>query len=795
MSFTAEQKSQLAKLMATENLTVQHQKIHTAKFDPINRVLYLPIWQNMSGDLYDLLTGHEVGHALYTPAEGWHTAATDKTKPKSYKNFLNVVEDARIEKKVKRRYPGLKTGFLRAYNELFDRDFFGIKNRSVNGMAFIDRLNIFTKSQYTANWIEFKPEEKVFIEKISNIETWDDVVKLTDEIFEYSKGEQFEMQNYDFDYDPSEFDQDGYESEECECSDSNSDDDGEEENGQKQKNAKTSVESDDGDEGESAEDLDASADGEESDSGQSEEFDDDDNGSSINREKESRTSSEDQFVPECVTDEEFRKRENLLLDEKSKRYLYLNVPKVNLETVITPYARVIEQMEDYYFANNDNYIRFEKERAKQLVADFKNRNERFIGLLVKEFEMRKAAKAFSKSRICDTGDIDINKLSSYKFDDNIFRKVMLTPKGKSHGLVLLLDKSGSMSDNMPGSIEQILVLAMFCRKVNIPFIVYGFGCSESAFNADHKKHYSEHRSFSQNNGELSLADVYLREYLNSSMSNFDFNRAVRSMLVLKAAFENRWIGKPVSEELSNTPLTQAIFASGEIMKRFRQKHNLDLASLVIVHDGDSDDTNRYNVMDDGHDEKLASSYSYRTPTNRIIQLGFNITYENVIVQDVSNKFNYKLQSISRYDPMLLCALEWFKKTTGSKVFGFFLTGSGRSAKMSIHHRYVSDDGLHFDVKRYQANQKRNYTEVSRIDEEVNTLAKKLKIEKFLACKTLGYNDFFIVAGGSDLNIDNEEIEVEGKVTASKLKNAFMKYNKKRLVNRVLVSRFIQGIAA
>jgi hypothetical protein len=85
--------------------------------------------------------------------------------------------------------------------------------------------------------------------------------------------------------------------------------------------------------------------------------------------------------------------------------------------------------------------------------------------------------------------------------------------------------------------------------------------------------------------------------------------------------------------------------------------------------------------------------------------------------------------------------------------------------------------------------------VSRIDEEVNTLAKKLKTEKFLACKTLGYNDFFIVAGGSDLNIDNEEIEVEGKVTASKLKNAFMKYNKKRLVNRVLVSRFIQGIAA
>ena len=34
---------------------------------------------------------------------------------------------------------------------------------------------------------------------------------------------------------------------------------------------------------------------------------------------------------------------------------------------------------------------------------------------------------------------------------------------------IAIDCSGSMSDNMAGSIEQILVLSMFCRKVNIPF--------------------------------------------------------------------------------------------------------------------------------------------------------------------------------------------------------------------------------------------------------------------------------------------------------------------------------------
>ena len=141
-TFTAEQKSQLAKLMATENLTVQHQKIRTARFDPQNRVLYLPIWQDMSGDLYDLLCGHEVGHALYTPAQGWHDAVVDTTKAKNYKSFLNVVEDARIEKKIKNKYPGIRTSFVRAYRELIEKDFFGTNDTDLNDLNFVTDYNI-----------------------------------------------------------------------------------------------------------------------------------------------------------------------------------------------------------------------------------------------------------------------------------------------------------------------------------------------------------------------------------------------------------------------------------------------------------------------------------------------------------------------------------------------------------------------------------------------------------------------------------------------------------------------------
>ena len=51
-------KSNLAKLLATENISVQHKKVDTAYFDVKNRILCLPIWkEEMPDDVYDLLVG------------------------------------------------------------------------------------------------------------------------------------------------------------------------------------------------------------------------------------------------------------------------------------------------------------------------------------------------------------------------------------------------------------------------------------------------------------------------------------------------------------------------------------------------------------------------------------------------------------------------------------------------------------------------------------------------------------------------------------------------------------------
>ena len=112
-------KGSLAKLLATENLTVEHCKCETASFDVKNRVLSLPLWI-ASESVYDMLVGHEVGHALFTPADGWESM-TDL--PKSY---VNILEDVRIEKSMKDKFPGLRKDFFKGYRELNQKDFFGI---------------------------------------------------------------------------------------------------------------------------------------------------------------------------------------------------------------------------------------------------------------------------------------------------------------------------------------------------------------------------------------------------------------------------------------------------------------------------------------------------------------------------------------------------------------------------------------------------------------------------------------------------------------------------------------------
>ena len=178
-----ESKEKLAKLLAIEDLDIQHQQVQTAMFDIKNRCLILPIWKDIPNYLYDLFVGHEVGHALFTPT---NPERLKKIIDKTSKDCVNVFEDARIEALIKRRYPGLKKQFFNGYNNLIERDFFGLSKRDINESGFLDRINIFFKVPQYGD-IVFNEDEQKIIERIKKAKSFKDVEEIAIDVYSYVK--------------------------------------------------------------------------------------------------------------------------------------------------------------------------------------------------------------------------------------------------------------------------------------------------------------------------------------------------------------------------------------------------------------------------------------------------------------------------------------------------------------------------------------------------------------------------------------------------------------------------------
>jgi len=239
-------------------------------------------------------------------------------------------------------------------------------------------------------------------------------------------------------------------------------------------------------------------------------------------------------------------------------------------------------------------------------------------------------------------------------------------------------------------------------------------------------------------------------------------------------------------------LLQAMIALEPITKQFRKVNNLDLVNLVVVHDGDADNTSRICQERD--------PYEWEKQGEKIMKpTGFNSSRENVFIKDYESKLQVKIESSvlnGFYDESFRIGIfDWFRAKTGAKIFGFFIAGQGRELRQALAHRYVNKDGKSINEmikEKYSSTHMMISPDKSDI---VKDIVAKMKSEKFVQSYNKGYESFFIVPGGSDLQIEDEELVVTGTVTANKLKTAFMKMNKKKAVNRVMVSRFIDGIAA
>lgn len=726
----------LARLLATENVTVTHKNAQTASFNVRDRVLTLPMWDDMDSNTYDHLVGHEVGHALYTPEDGWHDAVCSKGQ--AYKSFLNVVEDARIEKMIQARYPGLRRSFISSYKKMLSEGFFGGDIETINTFDLIDRINTYFKAGRSAG-IRIDRDEMIWVNEIENLETWEDVVDVTDRLFSFCKKKKDEELEQLEDFMSSPENQEEEEDEDSEYDAFDHEDD-----------------YDDEDSDSNSTDVEQASQQDESESVGSEEADEDEEPmnasdmSSSPEEKDEMISKTDKMLRKNIANEHG--------DNGDCTFRTIDISNAPINGRIISYKTIINDYmtpktpegERCYMSGE---IRMGLRIGQKMYRKFLLENKKTVNYMVKEFEMKKSAAAYSRQSISKTGVIDPVKMNSYLYNDDIFRKVSVTMDGKDHGMIMYMDWSGSMADDLNATISQLLNLVLFCKQVSIPFRVYAF--------TDRGNDISECDPSSNLNTDMNTTGYYegfrLLEMFNSEMNRNDFNKMSEIWLALSKCYSSHRSWTPPNDlMLGGTPLDECIVAALQIHDEFKAKTNVDIVNTIFLTDGES-----HPVLARTHEDERG----WHTRINNLYDnSGRRVLYLN----DPVTKKRYR---VSGYRDMGTATL--------LKIY------RERTKSVTVGYRIMSPSWGSF---KYQL--------PSSVSWSMGTdLCKKMRADRFVVLPpVLGYDRCFAIAGGRFLATSNGEIEVDSDASKAKIRTAFKKANNSRKGSRKLLSDLIETIS-
>ena len=382
--------------------------------------------------------------------------------------------------------------------------------------------------------------------------------------------------------------------------------------------------------------------------------------------------------------------------------------------------------------------------------------------MVKEFEMKKSADQYARAAVSKTGSLDMSKLHTYKYNEDLFKKVTTLPGATKHGMVMVLDWSGSMCENLKGTLAQLFNLIWFCRKVKIPFEVYAF--SDSRLSRQNLKI----QDFKVN--DIILNDFRLLNFFSNKMS-LSQEMDIMHALWMYASYWNR--GKDVSGyalnynanyDLGSTPLNEAIIAMMDIVPKFKTETRVQKVNTIFLTDGVSNSLRGafdYNLVTSGPDK------------GKHIKVDKSISYKSIVISDPVVGKTYEAKNRLEHTNKLIKALK--NRVEDMNVIGFFIAGSGRSGRVN---------------KRIIANITNEYDR-TKVMEKVKFLNKN----KYLAVTQCGYDEYYILPGGNSLNVENENLS-DDLVGASKakLKTAFGKSMKGKIESRQLLNKFVKLVA-
>ena len=764
-----EHQRQLAKLLAKENIRVRQGNYKTAFFDVKNRVLGLPTWNLKSKDVSDLLVGHEIGHARWTPEDGIEQYHKRFGKEAPF-DIANIVEDIRIERRILVAFPGLVSSFTKGYTYLLENDFFGkFEDGDMGKLNFIDRLNLKGKLRHLIN-IEFDEWETEIYNKCMRAETYEEVLDICGEIIEKLPKEkqpeqqpEQQLQESPSSGDPEDEDEvdddsmnlgQGQPKDESDESDSeSSESDQTSQPDDESDPTSTSDESQDGEEESMSKSDQTSESSEEADEGSA-----DSNGT---------LSGDDGIDYSDAISETQRALEEELENsqEDLKNDLYVDAPnREQINSCISPLDKVREERKNRLSVYNELMTNPEYDFKWK---KFKNDSKKNVALLVREFERKKSAYEYSRARTSATGSLDPNKLHTYKYDEQIFKSVTRLATSKDHGMIFFVDWSGSMGQVIHDVIQQTLQLAFFCKAVGIPFAVYGFTTSYS------KNSYSIADS-NQIGNVVDMSATSVFELINSTINKREFEDACKELFLSCYQWGNRFDSD--LESLGGTPLFDTILCATEIVKNFRAKYNVQKLHTMFLTDGES---SRMNYHQDNSFEKPAedsdSENHHRRWHSKQTRKEF-LRWGNTLIGPDA----FKHRGLSgTYRQLILN----FKRITGSSAICFFL-GSPRNARAAatnaiIHSSAFKSDKWEPALEEYKTVRKQTVKDKSRT----------VFIED-----GLGYDGYFIIET-SKVAIEDTELEVDENLDYSKprdiniLARKFSTQSKDKRASRVFLSKF------
>ena len=376
--------------------------------------------------------------------------------------------------------------------------------------------------------------------------------------------------------------------------------------------------------------------------------------------------------------------------------------------------------------------------------------------MAKEFELRKAAYQYSRSSLQKTGVINTNKLHAYKYSEDIFLKSTKLANYKNHGMMMFIDFSGSMQENMGATIRQLLNLTTFCRMINVPYEVYAFTTRVREENDDQDVQWDDFADC-----EIIPEKFNLLNLMSSRMTRKEYTESFHMLWNLSMAWDgqltqiyiNRW------NHLHSTPLNTTIVYANQMIKDFKKKHNIEKMTAMFLTDGESDSF-QIRMTEEGAEKRIAQPggfYGYRG-RKAIVRIDGQ---------------SMKVASVNSSD-MTAQLLQFLKKSTDSNVLGFFISQYRNQAI----NKAVSE-APHVAYSKYRE----KYTQ------------QMTKNRCLIEDGIFGYDRYFgLCTKYMDIVEDEFGDLVEDGATKNKIKTAFAKASKQKRVNRILLNAFVDAIA-